>query len=717
MKSLSLYLSLFLIISACHISENTDYSHWNTYGGTKDAARYSSLSEIDTLNVQNLEIAWTFKTGELDSTSKTQIQCNPIIIDSVMFGGTPQKNIFAINAATGRLIWLFKPSEHIIDETPYWAGTVRGVTYWQEKSEKIVFASVGAYLFALNPDTGLPIETFGHKGKIDLHDDLDVPNPERFFIVANTPGIVYKDKIIIGMRLSEDADAAPGHIRAYNVRTGKREWIFHTIPQIGEQGAETWKKPEDLKKASGANCWAGMSLDEKRGVVFVPTGTTNPDFYGGDRHGDNLFGNCIIAIDANTGKRIWHFQTVHHDLWDRDLPANPNLVKIKKEGKTIDAVAQITKQGFIFLLERETGLPIFPIEERTVPTTTELIGESPSPTQPYPTLPKPFARQHFSEKDINTLTTSPDEQKAILDRLKKLKKEHLYEPPSKQGTMIFPGFDGGGEWGGASFDPETGFLYVNANEMPWIMEMVDVPQPHTEGGTKIHVGETLYNQWCSSCHGKERKGNTDGTIPALTNVKAKYDIVKLVNIMRTGMRMMPAFPQISDAEKKAIGQYLLGEKTDNAIKLTEKPYSPYRMNGYNRFLTLSGHPAVSPPWGTLNAINLNTGQLVWKVPLGEFENLKRAGVPPTGTENYGGPVTTLGGLVFIAATKDEKIRAFNKKTGQLLWERALPAGGYATPSVYSVKGKQYVVIACGGGKMGTKSGDSYVAFALPQRKK
>ena len=721
--------SILPLFIACNDAK-TDYSRWENYGGTKDAARYSSLNQIDTNNVKNLSVAWAFHTGEIDTSNKTQMQCQPIIVEGIVYGATPKKNFFAVDGATGKLKWLFKPAEFITDSTPWWAGTNRGVTYWSEKEDKRLFVTVGPFLFALNIYDGKPIESFGNKGKIDLHDGLDRDNIEKTFIAANTPGIIYKDKIIVGMRLSEGVDAAPGHIRAFNVSTGKRAWIFHTVPHPGEAGFETWQDTAAWRWVGSANNWAGMSVDEKRGIVYVPTGSATPDFYGGFRVGNNLFSDCLLALDANTGKRIWHFQAVHHDMWDRDFPANPNLVTVKKDGRMIDAVAQISKQGFVYVFNRETGEPLFPIEEKLVPT-EGLAGEMPSKTQPFPLKPKPYARQYFGENSINTITTDAKEQAEILTKLKRIKRSNLFEPPSKTGTMIFPGFDGGGEWGGAAFDPTTNILYVNANEMPWVMEMVDVEKPVTTG-TPREIAHSLYFTNCSSCHGQNMKGNTDGTIPTLVGLKSKMNKAQVLEIMQKGRKMMPAMAQLSTEVRERIANYLLdintpthipngdvnsvlGQLSDSKTPSTnpEPPFIPFRMNGYNKFLTKSGHPAISPPWGTLTAIDLNTGDHVWQIPLGEFDDLTKKGIPPTGTENYGGPVVTAGGLVFIGATKDEKFRVFNKRTGKLLWEYKLPAGAYATPSVFSVNGKQYVVVACGGGKMGTKSGDSYMAFALP----
>ncbi len=596
----------------------------------------------------------------------------------------------------------------------------RGVSFYSSgENDKRIFYAASSSLFCIDANSGKPVESFGDKGKIDLHSDLGT-DVKDLYVATTTPGIIYKDMIILGSRVAEEAAAAPGHIRAYDVHTGKLRWIFHTIPQPGEEGYETWDDKEAYKNIGGANAWAGFSLDEEKGILFSPTGSSSYDFYGGKRTGQNLFANCVLALDANTGKRIWHFQTIHHDVWDRDLPTAPIVVNIKKNGKKIEAVAQTTKSGFIFLFERTTGKPVYPIEEKQVPAETELNGEKLSPTQPWPTFPKPFARQVLTENDLNKLV--PDSSyNDIKARLATYKTGFIFNAPSKQGTVIFPGFDGGAEWGGPAFDPETGIIYINASEMPWILTMKDVDTTVKKNETNIEAGKRLYTSTCMACHGPQMQGG--GNFPTLIGVEKKYTIDSFMQLITTGRRMMPAINQLDKEDKKAIASFVLNlsteqKKTFAGKTKVENPYHkmPYSSTGYNKFLTKEGYPAVSPPWGTISAINLNTGEVVWKNPLGEYPELKEKGIPPTGTENYGGPVVTAGGLLFIAASKDGKIRAFNKSNGRLLWEYDLPAPGFATPSVYEVNGKEYLVIACGGGKLKTKSGDDYVAFALPGKK-
>lgn len=719
MKKYFQYLLLpFLFIQIIGCKDNQQgYTHWEVYGGSKNNIRYSSLTQIDTNNVSKLVKAWEFKTGDIDVY--TQIQANPIIVDGILFGVSPKLKLFALNAATGKAKWIFDPyqiTQQGVKGVGYFAMNVcRGVTYYADDKTKRIFYAAGANLFCIDAITGKPIKDFGMDGKLDLHNDLDRDVAE-LYIAMTSPGVIYKDMIIIGSRVNENAAAAPGYIRAYDVHTGKLRWKFHTIPKPGEEGYDSWEDKEAWKHIGGVNAWAGFSLDEKRGMVFAPLGSASYDFYGGKRLGDNLFANSILALDAATGKKLWHFQTVHHDVWDRDLPTAPALVTVTKEGKKIDALAQPTKSGLVFLLDRTNGKPIYPIKEILVPTNTELVGEKLSPTQPWPTVMEPFARQAFTEKEINKLI-SKDEQVEIKNKLAELNTGFIFNPSSKKGTVIFPGFDGGAEWGGPAFDPATEILYVNANEMPWILTMVDQKNELPTKETNLEAGTRLYKSNCMACHGPERKGG--GNYPGLLEAHKKYTESSLVDLLNNGRRMMPAFTQLNKDEKEAIASFILSikNKADKDFKGPAKkvnPYwqMPYTSTGYNKFLTKQGYPAVDTPWGTLNAINLNTGKIVWKTALGETPEFAAKGIH-TGTENYGGPAVTAGGVLFIAATKDGKFRAFNKRTGKLIWETNLPYPGFATPSVYEVNGKQYVVIACGGGKLYTPSGDTYIAFAIP----
>ncbi|HEY4154001.1 MAG TPA: c-type cytochrome, partial [Puia sp.] len=473
------------------------------------------------------------------------------------------------------------------------------------------------------------------------------------------------------------------------------------------------------KLTGGANNWMGMIVDSKTGIAYIPIGSTSMDFYGGKRKGADLYGDCLLALDASTGKLKWHFQYIHHDTWDWDPPSAPVLLTVNHDGKSIDAVAQTTKTGFVFLFNRENGNPLFPIVETPVDTVTELTGEKLWPTQPVPQKPLPFVRQSFSEKDINPYL-SPEEYADVKQQLSTYS-TGMFKPQSKAGTVIFPGFDGGSEWGGPAVDPRTGILYVNANQMTWILKMLDIQNKPQSKENFGEAGQRLFKQNCMSCHGPDRKGG--GNYPSILDVNKKYDKNNFISFISAGRRMMPAFQFLKPEEKEAIASFILENKKEQVkpfvLELTAEDkfrQVPYSISGYNRFVSKSGQPAIAPPWGTLNAIDLNSGDLKWSVVLGEEDSLKARGIPQTGTENYGGPVVTAGGIIFIAATKDAKLRAFNKENGKLLWQADLPAAGFATPATYEIDGRQYVAIACGGGKLNKISADAYVVFALPEKK-
>lgn len=680
--------------------------------------RYSSLTQIDTNNVGQLQPAWVYHTGDADSVHFSQMQCNPLVVNGTLYGVSPQMRLFAIDAASGAFKWRFDANARTRhDENRRSFHNMinsRGVAYWTDGADdERIFFTAGASTFAIDVRTGQPIPSFGDGGSIDLHQGLG-RDVDDLFIAGSSPGIVYQDLLIMGMRVDEAPPAAPGHIRAYDVRTGEQRWIFHTIPQPGEYGYETWDDPEAYRRVGGANVWSGFSLDEERGILFAGTGSAAYDFYGGDRKGENLFANCILALDAATGRRIWHYQVVRHDVWDRDLSTPPALVTVTHGGRRIDAVAQPTKSGFVFLLERETGKPLFDIEEITIDTTTDLVGEQIHARQPVPRRPAPFARQTLTADDINPYL--PDSSRAaVRQRLGEIRYGHQFLVPGLQPMLLFPGFDGGAEWGGPAFDPATGLLYVNANEMPFLIEMQAMEQKRQGPETWSQAGQRLYTQHCMSCHGTDRKGT--GNNPTLVDVRSKYEGPAFAQLVRTGRRMMPAFARLHDEEIQAIASFVLEQEAEGQRNYTHQTeadadpaYVPYKMKGYTKFLTADRLPAISPPWGTLNAINLNTGDLAWRIPLGDYEVYKGRGL---GAENYGGPVVTAGGLIFIGATPDSKLRAFHKLTGKLLWEYDLPAPAFATPAMYEIDGRQYLVVACGGGKLGTRSSDAYIAFALP----
>jgi quinoprotein glucose dehydrogenase len=663
-------------------------AEWPVNGGV-DNIRYSPLAQITRENVRQLQVAWTYDSK--DAFTGSEMQSNPIVVGGVLYVTTPTLRVAAIDARTGREIWTFDPAGGSGSRA---RARHRGVTVHNDR----VFVTHRSSLWALDRETGKPVATFGREGRIDLREGLGKP-AERLTVSASSPGAIFEDLLILGSSVPETLPGSPGHIRAFDLNTGQLRWIFHTIPQPGEFGYDTWP-PAAHQVAGGANAWAGVTVDSENGLVFAATGSASFDFYGANRHGDNLFANCVVALDARTGRRVWHFQAVKHDIWDWDFPASPNLVTVSRNGRAVEAVAQVTKTGYVFVFDRRTGEPLFPIEYRKAPL-SDVDGEKIADTQPHPLRPPPFSRQRLTESMLTRRT--PEAHAAVLAEFKKRRAGELFTPPSLDGTIIFPGVDGGAEWGGAAFDPATALYYINGNEMPWIIQLV--PNSDT----------AVYNAKCATCHREDRAGSP--TAPSLLNIAARRTRDEITDIIREGTGRMPGFPDLGGRNTSDVVDFLMTgkDKAADPAVTSDPSWLKYRNDGYTLWRDPDGYPPITPPWGTLSAIDLNAGETRWSIPLGEYPELVAKGITNTGSDNYGGPIVTAGGLLFIAATNfDKKFRAFDKLTGQQLWETTLPAAGSATPATYMIDGRQYVVIVCGGGKNGAPSGSAVVAFALPK---
>lgn len=657
---------------------------------------------------------------------------NPIIVDGLLYFTTPRVNAVALDAATGEEIWVFESAEY--NEGQVFRGRNRGLVYWEDDdgNNRRIFNFVRDRVYALDAKSGALIDSFGENGSIDLRQNLPV-DPELADIEVTTPGSVYRDYLIVVSRVPEGNITTPGDIRAYNAKTGEFEWIFNTIPLEGQYGYDTWEREENMHYG-GANAWGGVTIDEERGWVFAATGSPAGEFiYGGSRKGQNLFSNTVLALDATTGERQWHYQVIRHDIFDYDLPPAPILATITTEEGSRDVAVQLTKMGLIFVLDRDTGESVFPVVERAVPA-SKVPGEEAWPTQPYPLLPLPIVRQELYESDLTNIT--PESHAHALEQFRKYETGSLFTPASLAGVITTPGHLGGLQWHGGAFDPETNVLYVNANEAPTIHTLRPLePDNISADPTPVQRGARIYNSNCTACHGLNKQGNPP-FFPPLTHLQK--DGGELRSIVVEGLGGMPGFPQFSQDELSDLMTYLESDAEEmeqdgdrDSVEDFENIVStptwsggsgewawstttPQYANMAPFFTDHMGYPAISPPWGTLTAVDLGTGRILWKVPLGEHPELVEKGIRNTGTVNMGGAVVTAAGLVFIAATQDEKIRAFDKSTGSVLWEYQLPAGGYATPSVYMANGKQYVAIAAGGGaKPQTKLGDSIIAFSLP----
>ncbi len=712
-----------------------NFTDWGIYRGDKKGNQYSELNQINTENVHQLEPVWEYETRELVSPG---MQSNPIVIDGLMYFADPDMNLVALDAATGEELWFFEPNNYH-EENITKSQLLKGVVYWEDENgeNQRIFHFVRDIIFAVDPETGDIIDSFGENGYIDLKENhVWEAQYLEGQIQVTTPGITYKNYLIVGSKVYEGHTAPPGNIRAFDTLTGEYQWTFHTVPLEGQFGYDTWEWEDDIIYG-GANPWAGFTVDEERGWVFAATGSATGGIHGGgtSRKGKNLFANTVLALDATTGERQWHYQAIRHDIWDYDLPPPPMLATINSEGESRDVVVQTGKHPTMLVLDRDTGEPVFPVVDKPVPMEA-VPGEEPYPTQPWPLKPEPLVRTSMYESDITDIT--PESHDAVLKKFRKLKTGPVYTPPSIEGTIITPGIHGGNEWGGPSYDPETNTVYVNVNNIPFILTLIPMKPDQYGDMTSVRRGNVTYNSQCAVCHGAQRQGSPG--VPALTDLQLSSDTLRTV--VTEGRNNMPAFPSISGEDLDDLITFMESDVDETGTADTTSTFesddtnftwsgerdglewttsTPQYVPELNYLTDHMGLPGIKPPWGELVAVDIDKGEIKWKVPLGEYpvvvDSLGIDG--KTGAENFGGLVTTAGGLIFIAATEDSKFRAFDKSNGELLWEFQMEAPGFSAPSVYEIDGKQYIAIVAGGGGKRFRSpvsqpiGRKVHVFALP----
>jgi quinoprotein glucose dehydrogenase len=699
------------------------YTTWSTYLGSSDSSHYSALAQINRSNVDKLEIAWSYETE-----NNRSYEFNPIVVGKTMYVLAKHTSVVALDAATGKELWTYHSQ---------FAPTIemhRGINFWQSKdgSEQRLLIPFANHLEAIDARTGQLITSFGDNGRVDLREGLGRDPATIHQIQSATPGRVFEDLLILGSTTGEEYESPPGDIRAYNVRTGKMAWIFHTVPHPGEFGYDTWPK-DAWKYEGGTNCWGEMSLDEKRGIVYIPTGAPTYDFYGADRVGNDLFADSLLALDARTGKLVWYYQLVHHDLWDYDSTAAPQLLNVQHDGVEVPVVAEATKNGFVYVFNRVTGKPIWPIEERPVPK-SDMPGEVTSPTQPFPTKPLPFARQSFTVNDLNTDLLTPEEQARWKKTLENAVNKGLFTPPEMTDTVELPGNHGGANWGMTAVNPTNGTLFVISMDLPAFLKNEHRLPPNLwqipMDVAPAQQGKTIYHLYCERCHGADRTGSPP-TIPSLVNAPAVYGEDTVKTVVRNGRQEMPAFGDLSDLHITNLLLYLANPDSAplpvvdlEPPPLAAKPSStPVRYwSGYNLQTAI-----IKPPFSTITAYDLNDGNIKWQIPVGNAPPAALAGIKNTGIMMpRNGPVVTAGGLIFVATKFEGKLHAYDQLTGKEIWSVDLPAAAEGVPSVYEVDGREFIVMCATTGKQTAIPRDgpsqptngpvhrSYVAFALPK---
>jgi quinoprotein glucose dehydrogenase len=665
------------------------HSTWSDYAGASDAAQYSSLTQINRTNVKQLKVAWSYPTGD-----GNKYLFNPIVVDGTMYVLAHDHSIVALDAATGKELWI-----HPTDAKATLI-TNRGINYWEsaDRSDRRLPFAANNFLQEIDARTGKTILDFGKNGRVDLREGLG-RDPESLSLVqSTTPGRLFEDLLILGSATNEEYESGPGDIRAYNVRTGSLAWIFHTVPHPGEFGYETWPK-DAWKSVGGANAWSGLSVDAKRGIVFIPTASPKYNFYGADRAGANLFGDCLIALNARTGKLIWYFQMVHHDIWDYDNGTAPMLLTVRHNGMMVDAVAQAGKEGFVWVFNRETGEPLWPIEERPVPK-SDMPGEVTWPTQPFPLKPPPFARQSFTVKDLSPFM-EPEERQQLIKQMEGARNQGLFTPPGMTDTVEMPGNNGGANFQGAAADPERGVLFVVSKDLPSMLKLeLSATEAVSAGSSAKEKGRAVYQSNCSLCHGAGLAGQPPA-VPALVDVGSRFTTDQIRAVVIHGRGLMPAL-RLDDGNLDSLLAYL--SRPERATASTENTASrnetasaslpPEKLRYRSSFgfmFTSSGLPAIAPPWTTLTAYDLNQGTIEWQEPLGEVPELAEKGFKNTGSHfPKAGPVVTAGGLIFTG-TRDRKVRALDSATGKVLWEAEVGAAIEGMPAVYQIDGHEYVV--------------------------
>ena len=695
---ISASILMFLQNSSLEAAEAKPYTTWTEYEGGPDSSQYSALKQIDKSNVTQLQQVWFYPTGD----NGANFGFNPVIVGKTIYVVGKKNAVVALDAATGKEIWVHEISNGRA------RGMYRGISYWQSKdgSDRRLFYSANNMLHAIDARTGKLIDSFGENGGVDLRVGLGRDPKTIRQIQSGNPGRVFENLIIMGSSTGEEYGSPPGDIRAYDVRTGKMAWIFHTVPHPGEFGYDTWPK-DAYKYIGGTNDWGGMTIDVKRGIAYFPLGSPTYDFYGADRIGAGLFGDCLLALDARTGKYLWHFQAVHHDLWDYDLTTAPKLLTIRHDGKRVDVVAVGGKDGFLYVFNRVTGKPIWPIEERPVPK-SDVPGEQSWPTQPFPTAPPPFAIQRLTADDVDPYIADPAERAKIREEIANANNKGIFTPPSFKDTVEMPGNNGGSNFGEEAIDPTTGFLYVQTKNALSMIKL-EAKRPRMEiHGTPATQGRVLYIQNCQMCHMAELQGQPP-SVPSLVDIVSKIGAAQVRNTVANGAPPMPAFTDLSAKDLDSLIAYLSAPKTadvppDLLAYLSAPKSQPAAATdgsdavrywtGYGYLNSSEGLPAARPPWETLTAYDLNKGAIAWQIPLGGVTALEKKGIDDTGSFwSRGGPVVTAGGLIFSGTKSDSKIRAYDKDTGKELWETTLPGRPQGNPAVFEVDRREYLVIS------------------------